>query len=140
MAKGGRDRVTSGFLKALGSALTRARQDAGLTQEEVVGRLYPEVRSVQTISAWENGWNKVSQELFERLCSLYSISAESLLKEAYHLLVSDEGEARPVFLQGAEEELVRLYRRCASRAHRDIAVVVLKMGLEDGKGTRPAAG
>ena len=140
MAKGSRDQVTSGFLKALGRALAKARQDAGLTQEKVAESLYPEVRSAQTISTWENGWNKISEELFERLCSLCDISPESVLKEAYHLLASDESEARPVFLRGTEEELVRLYRRCTSRVHRDIAVVVLKMGLEDGKGTRRTVG
>ena len=127
MAKGGSDRVIGGFLKAVGRAMAKARRDAGLTQEEVAARLYPRLRCVQTISTWENGRNKATPELFERLCRLYDVSPEKVLREAYRLLASDE-----VFLRRDEEELLRVYRRCVFRRHRSLAVAVLKLGLEDG--------
>ena len=140
MAKGGRHRVIGSFLKAMGRAMAKARRDADLTQEQVVKRLYPQVRSVQTIFTWENGWNKATPELFERLCGLHDVSREKVLKEAYHLLASDEHEGSPVFLRGDEEQLLRLYGRCASRCHRGLAVAVLKLGLEDGGGIRAKRG
>jgi len=71
---------------------------------------------------------------------LYGVSPEKVLKEAYHLLASDEHEGSPVFLRGDEEQLLRLYRRCASRCHRGLAVAVLKLGLEAGGGIRAKKG
>ena len=133
MVRGGCDQLIGGLLKAVGRALAFARQDAGLTQEEAVERLYPKLRSVQTISTWENGWHKATPELFERLCVLYGVTPESVLKEAYHSLWKSSGEGRAVFLQGDEQELLRLYRRCTCQRHRDIAAAVLNLGLEDGK-------
>jgi len=56
-----------------------------------------------------------------------NVSPEKVLKEAYRLLASDEA-----FLRMDEEELLRLYRRCAFRRHRRLAVALLKLGLEDG--------
>jgi transcriptional regulator with XRE-family HTH domain len=131
MARGGRDQVISGFLKGLGRALVRARRDAGLTQEEAAERLYPHVRSVQTISTWENGWNKPAPENFHRLCAVYRVAPEELMRDVYRSL-AQEGDRTPADIEGLEPLVARELARLPRELQRDLVFRWLPLATELG--------
>lgn len=54
----------------LGAELRRAREAAGLTQKQISDRLNV---TAQTVSAWENGRNKIDIDTFSELCKVYGI-------------------------------------------------------------------
>ena len=61
----------------LGAELRRAREAAGLTQKQISDRLNV---TAQTVSAWENGRNKIDIDTFSELCKVYGIDFANTLK------------------------------------------------------------
>ncbi|RGX51502.1 XRE family transcriptional regulator [Anaerotruncus sp. AF02-27] len=61
----------------LGAELKRAREAAGLTQKQISDRLNV---TAQTVSAWENGRNKIDIDTFSELCKVYGIDFANTLK------------------------------------------------------------
>lgn len=64
----------------IATAIKSAREYRGLSQPQVADLL--KVR-YQTLSNWERGINRISADMLQRICSIYSISSEEVLKAEY---------------------------------------------------------
>lgn len=60
----------------LGENLQHLRKEAGLSQEEVAGRLFV---SRQSVSKWENGQAEPGVENLKTLAQLYGVTVDELL-------------------------------------------------------------
>lgn len=111
----------------LGENLQELRRAAGLSQEEVAGRLFV---SRQSVSKWENDQAEPGVENLKALADLYGVTLDQL---AGRLSQEDE-EAGPVFEvvdSGAREErAVSFYRNVFGA--RTATAIVLEMILLQG--------
>ena len=89
----------------LGAELKRAREAAGLTQKQISDRLNV---TAQTVSAWENGRNKIDIDTFSELCKVYGIDFANTLK----LLNDGSDNINPSqnSLYGLNPEIVQIAR------------------------------
>lgn len=112
----------------LGENLQKLRREAGLSQEEVAGRLFV---SRQSVSKWENGQAEPGVENLKALADLYGVTLDQL---AGRLSQGEDEEAGPAFEvvdSGAREErAVSFYRNVFGA--RTATAIVLEMILLQG--------
>lgn len=85
-----------------GEKISRSRQNAGLTQEELALRLGV---TPQAVSRWERNQSMPDILLFSDLCSILHVSADSLL-ETSHSNITGESDSR------VQEEILKNLNRC----------------------------
>lgn len=90
--------------KKLGFILKEARQNAKLTQKDIADRFNIKY---QTVSAWENGKNKIDIETLFELCQIYEISFSNILE-----LFSNEKNKAPTKYDLAEAYKTILHSFC----------------------------
>lgn len=85
-----------------GEKISRSRQNAGLTQEELALRLGV---TPQAVSRWERNQSMPDILLFSDLCRVLHVSADSLL-ETSHSNITGESDSR------VQEEILKNLNRC----------------------------
>lgn len=65
------------FLRQVGMLLTKARNEADLSQEQVAERMG--IARAQTIGDWEQGESNFSIDTLRKFCRLYKVSSDWLL-------------------------------------------------------------
>lgn len=89
-------------LTNFGEKISRTRQNAGLTQEELALRLGV---TPQAVSRWERSQSMPDILLFSDLCRVLHVSADSLL-ETSHSNITGESDSR------VQEEILKNLNRC----------------------------
>lgn len=113
----------------LGENLQSLRKKAGLSQEEVAGRLFV---SRQSVSKWENDQAEPGVENLKALAGVYGVTMDELTGVTPFLGVAGTGPAAPeaVSADSQEREEVSFYQSVF--AARTVTAVVLEMLLIQG--------